>query len=451
MKYAFCIAEDINLGAAYIIAYLKQQGHEVRLFFDPRQFARGYAKQPLLAKVLSIENYNLKKIKRYNPDACLFSCVTATYQWALHMAKRVKYELPQCKVIFGGVHPTLIPEEVKKHAFIDEVVVGDGIEYFGGKFEPDRLWPDREIFFRELPAEHRRTQLFMTSFGCPFNCSFCGNEQLRKVGKYRYLRRNVDACICELQELKRNGMRYVLFVDDIFTCDKKWLTHFLKCYEARVGLPFACFGHPKFLDKDVIENLKAAGCHTIWIGIQTGHEKLRKDILNRPETNKEIVDACKLVKEHGIKLMVDHIFGIPFESNLTQDISYALYREIKPDVVNCYNLLYFPKSKIMEHAVKCGYLTLTEAEAINRGEGHVYQIGGNRGQIFYDTYIKPMVALPLYNIVFELMPTMLVKLIVHIRAGRWFIPIVMIQNEIFFTWRAFLKKVGLYGIFQNRI
>ena len=59
MKIAFCCAEDINLGAGYVIAYLKKQGHEVKLFFDPLQFNRGYARNSLLAKTLNIENYNL--------------------------------------------------------------------------------------------------------------------------------------------------------------------------------------------------------------------------------------------------------------------------------------------------------------------------------------------------------------------------------------------------------
>ena len=180
MKYAVCVAEDSHLGIGYIISHLKNQGHDVKLFFDPRQYARGYSNNGFLAKIFSLENYNIRKMKKYKPDVCLFTCITADYQWALKIAKRVKKEIG-CKVIFGGVHSTLMPEEVKKNEFIDEVIVGDGISYFGGTFDPDNLFPDRVIFYKELPKTHRTHPIFMSSFGCPFNCSFCGNEQLRKV------------------------------------------------------------------------------------------------------------------------------------------------------------------------------------------------------------------------------------------------------------------------------
>jgi anaerobic magnesium-protoporphyrin IX monomethyl ester cyclase len=439
MRVAFCCAEDINIGAAYIIAYLKQQGHDVRLFFDPKQGDRGYGRNKIMASLLSVENYNVAQIKKFKPDICCFSCVTATYQWALRMAYKVKFTVG-CKIVFGGVHACLVPEEVRSHKFIDEVVTGCGVEYFGGKFDPDNLWPDREIFLKELPPEHRKEQLFMTSIGCPFNCTFCGNEQLRAVGRHRMIRRTPEGCIKELKHLKERGMKHVLFVDDIFTCDTVFLSDFLSLYIRDISLPYSCFIHPKFVTKEAAESLGASGCTVAWMGIQTGNEQLRKDILARHETNEEIIDAAKLIKGAGIKLMVDHIFGIPFENMLTQDLSYGLYREIKADVINCYQLLYFPKSKIIEHAVKFGYLSPAGAQQINEGKGIVYQTN-NHGQKFYDIYAKGMVAIPLGSVLYELLPMSILKLIIHIRAGRIFMPIAIIQNEIYFTWQAILKKL----------
>jgi len=296
MKYAFCVAEDINLGVGYLIAYLKSQGHEVKLFFDPRQFARGYSRNSTLAKVFGIRKWLLKKIRTYEPDEIWFSCVTASYKWAVGMAFDCKIQNPKAKIVFGGVHPTLCPEEVKKHLFIDEVVIGDGIEYLGGEFKPDELFAEREMFLKELPPEHRRVQLFMTSFGCPFNCSYCGNEQLRKVKKHKFFRRSIEGCIAELKILKESGMRYVLFVDDILTADRKWFKEFAKQYKRDIDLPYACFVHPKFVDETIVKYMKSSNCHTAWMGIQTGSEDLRKRILNRQETNKEVVEACKLIK-----------------------------------------------------------------------------------------------------------------------------------------------------------
>jgi len=441
MKYAFVVAEDINLGAGYVMAYLKEQGHDVKLFFDPLQFKRGYSQNKLLAKFFNMSRHNIKKIKSYNPDVCCFSCVTATYSWGLRMAKKIK-EHVGCKIIFGGVHATLVPEEVKRHAFIDEVVVGCGIEHFGGKFEPDRLWPEREMFLDQLPPEHRRVQLFMTSFGCPFNCSFCGNEQLRKVKQFKQIRRKAEDCIAELQHLKERGMRYVLFVDDILTCDVGFMRRFMPLYARDIGLPFACFGHPKYLTDEVITLLKDAGCHTVWLGIQTGDERLRREILNRPELNKDIIDACKRVKDAGFKLIVDHIFGIPTETAMSQDISYNLYETIKPDIVNCYNLLYFPKAKIIDHALRVGMLIPSNVKQIERGEFMNYQIGTEQ-QSYYRQFAKSFVALPIGDHPWDLLPMWVIKVVVHLRAGRAFMLRAIIQNELFFTWRALCKRLFL--------
>lgn len=439
MKYAFFVAEDINLGAGYIMSYLKSQGHEVELFFDPLQYRRGYAKNSFLSKLLSVKKYNIKRLIKFDPQFILFSCVTATYQWALETAKEIR-EITDAKIIFGGSHPTLVPEEVKRHKFIDEVCVGDGIAYFGGTFKPDDFYPDRKAFFKELPPEHRRTQIFMTSFGCPFNCSFCGNEQMRAVGQFKSLRRSVEGCIKELIEMKKMGAKEILFVDDVFTSDKKFLMPFLKEYKDKIDLPFTCFGHAKFLDEDSVAMLKQAGCTMVWFGIQNGLEQLRKEVLNRHETTKEIIEAAQLVKKYKMQLMIDHIFGIPFETNISSDISYNVYRECNPDIVNCYNMLYFPKSKIIEHAMRAGLLNQHNIKQINEGTYFNYQLGQKR-QVIVDTYYKAFISLPLKSVIFELLPDILIKIIVNLKARRFFIMRVIIENEIYFTYKALLKKL----------
>jgi anaerobic magnesium-protoporphyrin IX monomethyl ester cyclase len=449
MKVAFCSAEDINLGTGYVISYLKSQGHEVRMFFDPKQFDRAYLRNSFLRRLFSIEDYNIKEIKKFNPDICCFSCITATYQWALGMAKKVK-EYVGCKIIFGGIHPTLVPEEVRRHSFIDVVVERDGIEYFGGKFDPDLIFPDREIFLAELPAEHRKVQLFMSSIGCPFNCSFCGNEQLRKLGAYKFIKRSVDGCMRELHQIKESGAKLILIADDILTINKTWLKEFFERYSKEIDLPFTCFIHPKYIDEETIKLLKDNNCQSCWIGIQQGDENLRKQIMHRPETNDEIKATAKLVKDAGIVLIIDHIFGVPYESELSQDLSVNLYREIKPDIVNCYQLLYFPKAGIIEYALKCGYLKKPDIDIINQGKGIVYTTN-NKGEKFYDTYIKSFITIPLNNVLWELMPVFLIKIIVLLKAKRAFTLIAILQNEVFFMWRTILKKTGLYGMGKNNI
>ena len=455
MKFAFCVAEDINPGCGYVMAQLKSQGHDVQLFFDPKQGDRGYAQNKLWSKMMNIQDWLIKEMKEWQPDYVCFSVLSATYQWGIKFAERVKKEVKNANnksviVIFGGTMPTLVPEVVGENWFIDEVIQGDGVRHFGGKFEPDNLWPERDAFFYELPPEHRKTQLFMTSYGCPYNCTFCGNQQLREVGQYVKLKRSVENCIAELRMMKdKYGLQNVLFVDDILTLDKKWLMEFLPKYRAEINVPFACFGHVNCIDEEMVKEMALSKCQTMWFGIQSGCPIHRKEILDRPETNEQIITVAKWVKENGIKLMVDHISGLPYESDMSHDLSYSLYRTINADVVNVYECLYFPKAKINDFALKSGYLQPSDIPKINRGELVVYQ-QGNHGHTFYDKYAKSLVTIPLGSIVWEFLPMALIKLIVHLKAGRGYIANAMIQNELFFTTRAILKKLGLIKHPANR-
>jgi len=320
MRIAFYCNKDFNLGAAYVIAYLKSKDNEVRLFFE----------------------FNKNRLRMFCPDLVCISCVTANLEWGLNVAKEIR-KTSKVKILFGGVHPTLCPETIEREGF--EVCVGDGISYFGGTFEPDNTWPDREIFLRQLPPVHRAYQIFMTGFGCPFKCSYCNSQNLHR----KLIRRSVDGCIKELQYLKSTGLKYVLFVDDIFTINRSWLIDFLHRYRQDIRLPFTCFGHTKFIDKEIAGYLRSSRCECVWLGIQSGSEDVRKNILNRYETNEEISRACRVIKDAGLKLMIDHIFDLPQETYGTLLDSFKFYKTLSPDVVNCYELLYLPKAEINKY------------------------------------------------------------------------------------------------------
>lgn len=447
MKFAFVVFEDVNPGAGYVIQHLKNQGHDVQLFFDPKQGDRGYQQNKIVSKLFNIQDWLIKEMKEWKPDIACFTVLSATYQSGVKFAERVKKEVKDGQgnpvhIIFGGTMPTLVPEIVSENWFIDEVVQGDGVRHFGGKFDPDNLWPERDMFFKELPPEHRHTQLFMTSYGCPYNCTFCGNQQLREVGQYVKIKRTVKSCIDELKMMKEKyGLKNVLFVDDILTLDKKWLMEFLPEYRKYVNVPFACFGHVNCIDEEMVKEMALSKCQTMWFGIQSGCQNHRKNILDRPETNEQIIKVAKWVKDNGIKLMVDHISGLPYESDITHELSYSLYQHIKADVINVYECLYFPKAKINDFALKCGYLQESDIAKINRGQHVVYQ-QNNKGHHFFDKYSKAIVSLPLGGGVWEFLPMVLIKALVQIKAGRYYIGNAMVQNELFFSTRAILKRLG---------
>jgi hypothetical protein len=433
MKYCIVVADTFALGPAYMISHLRHHGHEVKLIFDPMHHSQGGTKDSFLARAFSVEDYNIKQIKKFNPDACLFSCLTAHYQWALRIAKRIKDEVG-CKIIFGGVHATSVPNVVRENTFINDVVEGDGCAYFGFKFDPDRIFPAREDFYRELPPCHRVHPFIMTDFGCPFSCSYCLPREL----KIKAPRRTIDGCIRELKELKAMGAKRFSIWDDTFTRDKEWLVNFLVRYQEEIDLPFRCLTHPKCVDNEIVGWLKECKCYTIDMGIQTGSEELRRTALNRYETNAEFLKAASLIKRAGITFIVDHIFEIPGESDATNAQSYELYKSASPDLIHCFKLLYFPKSAIIKTAISEGYLKESDNYRIERGLGSVYASGEHQRVAKINPWVRKMLAIPL-GPRWEKMPDWLIKLALYIRIKQDFLPQTIIQNQIYFTWKRLFK------------
>lgn len=500
MKIAFVCAEDETPGICYLSSFLKKHGHEVYLVFDPKQFDRAYIRNERLAKFFCGERQkdNLKKIGKIKPNLIGFSCTTAHYQWALDFAREVKKKFPKTPIIFGGVHPTLVPELVLKEKCVDFVCVGEGEEPLlelletlkqgekefkikniwykkGQKIVKNPLRPllkdldklphiDKELFRDYLPAHYFTHSYFFTSRGCPFNCSFCGNEQMRRIfhGLGPYVRRmSPKRAIEELLILKEKyGAKYILFEDDIFALDADWLEEFIPLYEEKIGLPFTCFGHVQIFNSQLVELLKRGGCDLLWFGVQSANEKIRRGVLNRFETNLQIKKAAKLCELAGIKFMVDHILNIPYDSEEAIKEAIILYNEIRPQIINCYNLLYFPKAKINGIALEEGLIKKEDIDLVNQGKSVVYQTGElvAHKKDFYTSYALLFSSIPLLpkwlvtkiakddRVIefFGRLPLFLippVKIILNFRAGRGFLPLAILRMEIFFTKQFFGSKL----------
>jgi len=179
------------------------------------------------------------------------------------------------------------------------------------------------------------------------------------------------------------------------------------------------------------------------MGIQTGNEKLRREVLNRHETNEEFLRACKLIKRAGIKLVIDHIFEIPGESDATNQESLELYKEARPDLVHCFKLLYFPCARIIDTAIEKGYLSENDRDKINAGMAAVYASGEHLRVAKINPFVRKMLAVPLGGGAWERMPDWLIKLECYRRIGEDFLPQTIIQNQLYFTWRQLCRSLSL--------
>ena len=419
-----------NLGLEMLSAMLKQAGHRVTLAYDMGLFGKNdnvfYI--PALEKIFSQEKEVLKTILDSKPDVVAFSSLTGTHKWCLDIAGKVKQKL-DVPVIFGGVHPTLVPDRVIEKAAVDYVITGEGEIAFPAFLSaiekkedlaavPNLVWrrggeivrnpmvppvndldslpyPDKGLFAPYLPLED--DYVIMTSRGCPNRCVYCGESHTNRLYNYRYFRRRSAAgSLDELKEMKsRYNFRTVSFNDPIFFTDRKWLFEFLEGYRSEIGLPFRCFGQVRYLDDEVAELLKESGCYCVEFGLQTWNEKIREELNIAPGGNELFLSAFKTCDRYGLLYDVDHMFGIPGESIEDFKSGALLYAGLsRLNRIKVHHLSYFPRLPAVEMAKNKGILNESDIEALENAE--------DAGDFFHPEKENP--ELKGYRVLYKILP-----------------------------------------------
>ena len=435
MKIAFVYIGSENLGIEYLSAILKEHGHEVRLFYDPSLFDDKYIFSiPSLSMIFNIREIIIKQLIDYKPDLVCFSVFTEAFLWALEMSYSIKKNL-DVKILFGGVHPTMVPERVIKEKVVDMLIVGEGFEALPELVNAlnnnkdiskiKNLWlktnnkvienpirpvfpdlnklpfPDKAIFAKYFSINGH--YLIMTSLGCPYRCSYCSNDffisMYKKKGPF-FRRRSPENVIKELMFAhKKYNLKAIDFQDDIFTINKSWLKDFLKLYTKQLNLPYRILSHTKFVDEEIIKLLKDTRCYRVQFGVQSLNEKVRKTILNRIEKNQDIKKAFLLCEKYKLQYAVDHMYGIPTEGKEHQMEAARFYSQFKPARFGSFWLVYYPKTKITEIALKLKVLKLRDVEKFEKGFiKHYHEYGSVRDidkQKLFDNFSVFFLLIPL--------------------------------------------------------
>lgn len=284
------------LGILSIASYLEENNFKVALI-------------DLHSEQYSIEEFRAK-IKKLNPKFIGMTVLSAHLKVALNIANVFYEELPEAKIIAGGVHAEIYPEQLLTHKPFDAVCVGDGeevmLEYVmnkpkneinglvyieDGRLVKNKVRPiemnlDKYPFpayhlinmdnyfpafttYKRLPA----INLLMTR-GCPGKCSFCNSART-------VLRGRTPEKMVELIKILRYeyGILQFTFYDDTFTAHKKNLIKFCELMiEQKVDASWVCYARGDMFTEEIAELISKAGCHHLLLGIETGSEKLMKEI-----------------------------------------------------------------------------------------------------------------------------------------------------------------------------
>ncbi|NLE02535.1 MAG: B12-binding domain-containing radical SAM protein [Fibrobacter sp.] len=346
---------DISFGLSSISAVLKREGHSVKL----------------LDCTFGISNGHIKKtLKDFRPDLIGVTIASNDYLYAIKIVTFIKsiYSVP---VICGGFYATTAPENVIKESCFDIVAIGEGeetmlevinaIQHKNEMTEISGIWykkdtviyknemrkrnqnidslpfPDRQLFdYPRYIQNNRHLATFLTSIGCPFPCTYCINKGLmQKFGSQNYLRlKSIDYIIREIKSvISTYNIREIEFYDETFTIFKQRVIEFCSVYKSEINIPFYINARVETIDEEIALHLKNAGCVRVSMGIETGDEFVRNQILKRNQTDKQIIDAFKIIKAHGMQTHSYNMVGIPYENPESIKKTIELNRICEPDFI----------------------------------------------------------------------------------------------------------------------
>lgn len=366
------------LGLASVAAYLESKGHSVAIL--DAEASR------LDLKTLAASAAEL------NPVFIGITATTPMIRSALDIADACKRAAPGARIILGGVHASVLPEEVLRADSVDYAVRGEGeitcleivegrdpaaikgLSYkSGGKIVHN---PARELIedintlpfpaFHLLPMDkyypakgsYKRLPAIslIISRGCPGKCTFCYPDRLGKKIRMLSAAKTVEM----INLLKRDyGIREVCFYDDTFTLSRTAVREMCGLMiDQKLGLTWSCFSRVDFMDEQTLALMKSSGCHQICYGIESGDEGILK-ALGKQFTLEKASSVVALTKKIGIEARTAFMFGSPGETRETLEKTLEYCIRLDPDYAIFNITTPYPGTQIFEWAKSKGIL-LTE-------------------------------------------------------------------------------------------
>ncbi len=316
----------------------------------------------------------LSLIKEYKPDIMGYNSITSEMLFDLmHVAKLVKKEFPKVLNVVGGVHATIDPDSLLNEPYIDYIIRGEGeIAFldFCDTFDKDKkrlkklpnvnhnpLRPYANMDDLKFPnynlLDLKKYGMFYINLsrGCPGTCSFCYSCKMwGKDGKPFIRAYSIEKAKELFKDLiEKYQIKVFSIPDDNFIPMKSRaieLCNFLSNY----NLSFFCFGRADYLEDNILQALKRAGCHIIQIGIESGSQRIL-DFLNKQTTVQQNIEAIKAMKRNKISLDASCMIGITTETpeDLKQTVN--LIKKYKPDIVNVWFFNPMPGTPIFDYCV----------------------------------------------------------------------------------------------------
>ena len=349
----------------YLSALSKLYGHKTYLSYDMDIFGitDNVFSFPLLNKIFSNPYRIIKKILKHNPDIVVFLDSFYHRDWNKKIAEELKNIRKLITVLCtydkfsdNSIYDYLLigEPEFSFEKFIKEEIfkLKKGAYIFDGLADLDKLpLPDKYIFSPFV--NFKDSYMIYTSKGCIYDCSYCQESIYKNIfGNNYFRRRSPENVIYELKKAKEIfNIREVIYKDSVFAQDINWLKRYLNLYKKEINVLYKCFAKAEVFNKEIALLLKETNCYCVEFGVQNFNEKIKQEILRRPEKNSVILNALLICDRFDLKYDIDHLFGIPNES--IKDHLYAanIYSGLKClNRIKCHNLTFYPDAYIYKFA-----------------------------------------------------------------------------------------------------
>lgn len=365
LTHGYFIEEDIKeqeimrpyppLGLLYVSSYLRESG------FAPNIFDSTFSTRNDFESMLLTSGCNMLGI--YTTHMTRGSVISQ-----INAAKQLDYT-----IIVGGPDSAGYPKQYLERG-ADFVVIGEGEatlaellpQLSSGKKSFDNLksihglvfkdsdgniietprrdyldintipWPDRkninlDQYLEAWRSHHGETSLNMiTSRGCRYQCRFCSHSVFGNIER----RRAPDDCADEVEWIiDRYNPDQLWFSDDVFTMDHDWIFQFsAELQRRKIKIPFEAISRAdRMQDSQIIKELANIGCRRIWIGSESGSDRMLR-AMRRGVTSEQIIRAVQNSKKHGIETGIFLMWG--YEGETLEDI-YLTVEHVKksqPDI-----------------------------------------------------------------------------------------------------------------------
>ena len=187
----------------------------------------------------------------------------------------------------------------------------------------------------------------VTTRGCPFHCNWCAKPIYGQVYNSRSPRNVVE----EMKFLKLTVKPdHIWFCDDIFGLKPGWVAQFSEeVIKQNAVIPFKCLARVDLLLKEnAIDNLRKAGCKTIWVGAESGSQKIL-DAMEKGTSIEQIYEATRKLKQAGIRVGFFLQYGYPGETREDIDLTLKMVMECLPDEIGVSVSYPLPGTKFYEN------------------------------------------------------------------------------------------------------